>query len=1276
MNKFIIIDHSLRDLQGHHYEYDVSVAEAAARLGYEPIIVSHKSFPKQLQPKNIRVIPKFTKAWLGDSLINNSLLIFIFKHLIKTSNISKALLDFRQNIIAGLKNYYIFLVVTTPYLRNTWDKLASIILELPLALKHDIRKIIFPFKKIIIPFFVITQILWRLLPVKTLTWSIKTVLKIFREIYNILKAQIRKVLRWVLGVGKPVFAITLGKAIKKIKVTSEDQVFIHTLSIEQLEEILNLLNTCDHKTTPHFHILLRRDCNEPIVTLAKGIGLQACLNRFYDFQLWPEIVTFYTDTDELTQQHDALSPIRFITAPIPFRHEQLKERSQPKMFPEPINIVYLGDARTEKGYQYLPELVDALWLTHIQPGKVKFTIQSNFNLADGEQGIREACLKLEQYPSSKVCLIKEPMPPETYYGVLADADIVVIPYLPDCYAVRSSGILVESLAAGKPVVVPAGTWMAKQVDNSTARIYSSPKELPDVVSKMITNFDQFTEAALLYRQQWRQKHSPDALVKCLTARDSLIKFSSVKEEPSILYIIDAHSIVDKTGSGQVARNQLQYLSRCGYRVYGVFFFNDPKLSDEDFAQRIAIAKNVLDNFDLIESWFLRYKFPFTLNASKSLEYIISHKHNTLTLELELWGRSYFDIPSSLKNFLNSHKIDAVLLNYISNWSILKKLGLEKCPVICEMHDVQSHQYAIYNNRQIDNKEFKLECQLLDQCTVVLANNLKELEKIQELVHKPSLLHIPYIGRLTPPEDSDLADCLNLADVLSISGSERCQDIEQNNRLQQESSLDLLFVSSHHAPNIYSLKWFFHNIYLPYLADKGVTLAIAGNIMNMGDLNDINHPQVFITGVVENLRPLYAAAKLVILPVKMGAGFNIKTIEALSMGKPVVASSMALRGINFDRDIFPVFDNPEDYAQRILKLLANPELRLEQARLGFEMIQGQYDQTSFDSAMNEAFTHVLEEKKLTPSPSETTNWEPCLVEWSSELQRLNQMMKDNLSSQDLIDHQMSHESIITSPTETFQIKPQHTQHLLVPIDHPKVVQPNSSEYRYSHVEAIFANNLAYIEQNLSKIINWFTTEGLTTVPSEQTDDFSPFWNNGYFNGDDARIAYSMVCEYKPDIILEIGSGNSTKFFRKAIQQVKTPTSIISLDPEPRAEIDAISDQVLRQSVLEIDKNIFQSLNENDILFFDGSHLVFNGTDTTYFYLEILPLIKKGVLVHIHDIMLPSEYDDEFTRRQYNEQYMLANLLLNSSEWKPMLPVFYMYQKGLLKDGGVSFWMTNK
>lgn len=58
------------------------------------------------------------------------------------------------------------------------------------------------------------------------------------------------------------------------------------------------------------------------------------------------------------------------------------------------------------------------------------------------------------------------------------------------------------------------------------------------------------------------------------------------------------------------------------------------------------------------------------------------------------------------------------------------------------------------------------------------------------------------------------------------------------------------------------------------------------------------------------------------------------------------------------------------------------------------------------------------------------------------------------------------------------------------------------------------------------------------------------------------------------------------------------------------------------------------------------------------------------------MLPSEYDDEFTRRQYNEQYMLANLLLNSSEWKPMLPVFYMYQKGLLKDGGVSFWMTNK
>ncbi len=976
MQKIVIIDHSLRNLDGHHYEYDVSVAEAAERLGYEPIIVSHKAFPKHLHPVNIRVIPAFTRAWIGDEPLRKGLLGWLVKYVFKLSGLTGLGQSLKRTIRSALKIVYLYLLVTAPQLQNFWYKVEAAISRLPRALKSDLIKLITPLS-------ITIALLRRVLPISTFGWLVKGFIGLLKESYTLIKAKAREALLWFLGSQQPVFANRLRDVLRTIGVTSEDHVFIHTLGIEQLEQVLDLLNRCDRKKSPHYHILLRRDCNEPIVTLAKGIGLRACLNRFYGSGLWAEVVTFYTDTDELTEQHNAQSPIRFITAPIPFRHEKLKERSKPRTALDPIHIVYLGDARPEKGYQHLPELLDALWMSHVRPGKVKFTIQSNYNLPGGEPGIREARLRLEQYPSDKVRLLKEPLPPDVYYELLAEADIVVIPYQPDCYAVRSSGVLVESLAAGKPVVVPADTWMAKQVDESRASIYHSPGEIPDAVNRLLRNLDQFAEAAAQYQIIWRAKHSPDGLVKCLMEKQAFLKSFVEEAVPSILYIVDADSIEQNVGAGQVVRSHLQYLSRCGYRVYGVFFFQDPRLSDQDFTTRASVAKNVIKNFNLIESWFLRYKFHSILNLKNTINYINQFAEAKNSLERDLIATANLEIPLSLRHFLKNQPIDAILLNYICRWSLIEKLGLKELPIICEMHDIQSHQYALANYREIDEREFKKECSLLDNCTVVLANNLKELEKVQEIVRNPSFHHVPYIGRLSPPKISDLAVCTDLVEVLRASGSERREDHEQNHRLKQEHSIDLLYVSSYNVPNSYSLKWFFHKVYLPYLADKGVTFVIAGNIMSFDELKEINHPKVFIAGQVENLRPLYAATRLVILPIQMGAGFNIKTVEALSMGKPVVATSMALRGIDFDREVFPVFNEPEAYAKKIIELLESPQARLEQAKRGFDIVQSQYNQVRYDDAMNAAFADFLGEKALTPTLVDTPAWEPCLVEWSSE-----------------------------------------------------------------------------------------------------------------------------------------------------------------------------------------------------------------------------------------------------------------------------------------------------
>ncbi len=252
-------------------------------------------------------------------------------------------------------------------------------------------------------------------------------------------------------------------------------------------------------------------------------------------------------------------------------------------------------------------------------------------------------------------------------------------------------------------------------------------------------------------------------------------------------------------------------------------------------------------------------------------------------------------------------------------------------------------------------------------------------------------------------------------------------------------------------------------------------------------------------------------------------------------------------------------------------------------------------------------------------------------------------------------------------------------LLVPIGHidrSLVVQRRPDCYQFAEVIRCFERHLPEIEQFLAGLFPLMYGPDLERVARDKVSDTEPYWNNGYFSGDDARVAYAVAAKYQPRTIIEIGSGNSTKFFRKAIKDHQLNTKICCIDPEPRADVTAVADRIVFQSVLDVPLSFFQSLQAGDILFLDGSHLVFNGTDAVYFFLEILPSLTPGVFVQIHDIMLPFEYNQEFSERQYNEQYLLAMLLLYSNEWVPLAPLYYLDRLGLVKEGGVSFWLKRE
>jgi hypothetical protein len=165
-----------------------------------------------------------------------------------------------------------------------------------------------------------------------------------------------------------------------------------------------------------------------------------------------------------------------------------------------------------------------------------------------------------------------------------------------------------------------------------------------------------------------------------------------------------------------------------------------------------------------------------------------------------------------------------------------------------------------------------------------------------------------------------------------------------------------------------------------------------------------------------------------------------------------------------------------------------------------------------------------------------------------------------------------------------------------------------------------------------------------LQASKTDSIFPHWLNGAMPGLDAVTIYHMIAENKPQRWFEVGSGNSTKFAKYAINTQKLSTELVVVDPYASSAMEAICDTLDRQPLEESDTSLFQQLTANDILFIDNSHRCFSNSDVTTVFMDIIPYLKSGVVVGIHDIFLPYDYPPEWNDWYYSEQYVLAAYLL--------------------------------
>ncbi len=210
------------------------------------------------------------------------------------------------------------------------------------------------------------------------------------------------------------------------------------------------------------------------------------------------------------------------------------------------------------------------------------------------------------------------------------------------------------------------------------------------------------------------------------------------------------------------------------------------------------------------------------------------------------------------------------------------------------------------------------------------------------------------------------------------------------------------------------------------------------------------------------------------------------------------------------------------------------------------------------------------------------------------------------------------------------------------------------------------------------INWNISDQLETLESftfsneladlsqEKSEAPKFYLNNDAFGSGDAEYWYQLIRTVKPRRIFEIGSGNSTLMAIRAIEKNHDDPSYqcehICIEPYEMPWLEEAGVSVIRKKVEEMELSFFSELQEDDILFIDSSHIIRPQGDVLFEYLELLPSLNKGVIVHVHDIFSPKNYPKQWLQdevRFWNEQYLLEAFLSHNSDWKILGALNYLH-----------------
>jgi predicted O-methyltransferase YrrM len=275
------------------------------------------------------------------------------------------------------------------------------------------------------------------------------------------------------------------------------------------------------------------------------------------------------------------------------------------------------------------------------------------------------------------------------------------------------------------------------------------------------------------------------------------------------------------------------------------------------------------------------------------------------------------------------------------------------------------------------------------------------------------------------------------------------------------------------------------------------------------------------------------------------------------------------------------------------------------------------------------------------------------------------------------------------------------HYYSPIPSKKDVERFALEKWHQTPDAI-----AGVDFNVAGQLRMLETLGPLTRELAFADDAGGatryWWDNDGFSPGDATVLAAMLMHYRPRQVLEIGAGYSTAVMLDVSERyLEGPPRITCVDPEPgrlRSVLRGDEAQLtIHETIMqELPRELFTSLAANDILFIDSSHVLKLGSDVSILFLEVLPRLAPGVVVHVHDIATSFEYPLEWYEegRAWNEAPALRAFLAFNEVYEILyfcdymnrfqkeavarhMPLALRHPKGAPEGNtSVSFWMRRR